>query len=421
VITVGQEDLARGALKTTSYIRIDRAIAVHTSLLQGTGVSLKPKKLAELHTGYESAKEYPKLHRKENKALPLDWRVERMKLTPDKRAIQYNEFLTLEGIPPEVFDYKLGNRSALEWVIDQYEVSTDKQSGIESDPNRPDDEQYIVRLIGQVITVSLETLKIVESLPADFPDEKLQAVQGGIAEACAATGTFVLGGDTNQSSAWQMGGTAFGLIPANEPIISRKGARAGDVLFCSGPMGLGSAYAFEMLLSAEGQAVVPYRPMPRLAEGKWVRQFGSTCIDTSDGFLHALCNLLEVNDIGFNIDIPFTQMAHPEVLRLHKTKQLPAWIFLAGPHGEFELVFTIPQNKEQSFLTEANKMGWNPLRVGTCTQEKGCAIRTKEGAYQPFNPCQIANAYVESGGDPKAFLTQLLKFETQWEIQKMNG
>jgi len=53
-------------------------------------------------------------------------------------------------------------------VLDQYEVSTDKQSGIENDPNRPDDEQYIVRLIGQVITVSLETLKIVKSLPEDF-------------------------------------------------------------------------------------------------------------------------------------------------------------------------------------------------------------------------------------------------------------
>ncbi len=264
-------------------------------------------------------------------------------------------------------------------------------------------------------------LLLSESLPADFPDEKLQALQGGVADACAATGTFVLGGDTNLSGAWQMGGTAFGLIPANEPVISRKGAQAGDALFCSGPMGLGSAYAFEMLLSAEGQAVVPYRPMPRLAEGKWVRQFGSACIDTSDGFLHALCNLLEVNDVGFNIDIPFSQMAHPEVLRLHKTKQLPVWIFLAGPHGEFELLFTIPQNKEQSFLTEANKMGWNPLRVGTCTREKGCAIRTMEGTYQPLRPCQIANAYVESEGNPKEFLSQLLKFETQWQIQKMNG
>jgi predicted helicase len=63
-----------------------------------------------------------------------------------------------------VFEYRLGNRSALEWIIDQYQVSTDKRSGITNDPNRADDPQYIVRLIGQVITVSMETVKFTKSL-----------------------------------------------------------------------------------------------------------------------------------------------------------------------------------------------------------------------------------------------------------------
>ena len=60
-----------------------------------------------------------------------------------------------------MFDYRLGNRSALEWVIDQYQVTEDKRSGIRSDPNRPDDPEYIVRLVGQVVRVSVETVKIV--------------------------------------------------------------------------------------------------------------------------------------------------------------------------------------------------------------------------------------------------------------------
>lgn len=51
-------------------------------------------------------------------------------------------------------------------VIDPYQVSTDKRSGIVNEPNNPEDEQYMVRLIGQVITVSLETVKIVKRLPA---------------------------------------------------------------------------------------------------------------------------------------------------------------------------------------------------------------------------------------------------------------
>jgi len=70
--------------------------------------------------------------------------------------------------PTQVYEYKLGNRSALEWVIDQYQVSTDKRSGIVNNPNRTDgenaDPEYIVRLVGQVITVSLETVRLVTEL-----------------------------------------------------------------------------------------------------------------------------------------------------------------------------------------------------------------------------------------------------------------
>ena len=100
-----------------------------------------------------------------------------MRLSKDKSILTYNDALTLKGIPPETYEYRLGNRSALEWVIDQYQVSTDKRSGITNDPNRPEDRGYILRLVGQVITVSLETVKIVNGLP-EFV----------IAEATAAAG-----------------------------------------------------------------------------------------------------------------------------------------------------------------------------------------------------------------------------------------
>jgi predicted helicase len=60
--------------------------------------------------------------------------------------------------------YRLGNRSALEWVVDPYRVSTDARSGIRNDPNREDDPEYIVRLVGQVATVSVETVRLVGEL-----------------------------------------------------------------------------------------------------------------------------------------------------------------------------------------------------------------------------------------------------------------
>ena len=131
-------------------------------------------RLGEIHIGYEDMPEYP-LHFIENREVLIDssprlrgrglWRVEKMKLSKDKTQLVYNDFLTLNGIPAKAFDYRLGNRSALEWVIDQYCVKTDKRSGIVNDPNRAGNPQYIVKLIGRVITVSLETVGIVEGLP----------------------------------------------------------------------------------------------------------------------------------------------------------------------------------------------------------------------------------------------------------------
>ena len=119
--------------------------------------------LLRLHRDYETADEYP-LQSIENREVPFSWRVEKMKLSKDKTQIVVNDSLTLGGIPPECFAYRLGNRSALEWVLDQYQVTTDKRSGLVSDPNRPDDEEYIVRLVGKVIAVSLQTVKLVAQL-----------------------------------------------------------------------------------------------------------------------------------------------------------------------------------------------------------------------------------------------------------------
>ena len=117
--------------------------------------------LMKLHVEYEEQAEYPLKRTEKGK---LNWRVEKMSLSKDKTQLKYNEFLTLSGIPPEVYEYRLGNRSALEWVVDQYRVSTDARSGIVNDPNREDDPEYIVRLIGQAVTVSIETVNLVKEL-----------------------------------------------------------------------------------------------------------------------------------------------------------------------------------------------------------------------------------------------------------------
>ena len=118
--------------------------------------------LADLHVNYENLDVMPKVV----ETPPLNWRVEKMTLSKDKTSLRYNESLTVVDIPPEVFDYRLGTRSALEWVIDRYRVKPDPNgSGIVADPNGAD-AQYIVRLIGQVMHVSQETVRLVGELSA---------------------------------------------------------------------------------------------------------------------------------------------------------------------------------------------------------------------------------------------------------------
>jgi predicted helicase len=130
------------------------------------------KQLAALHLDYEQLEPW-NLEFVEAPGVPLSYRVEdKMRLSKDKVRLTVNPSLTLAGIPLPALEYRLGNRSALEWVVDQYQVTTDKRSGITSDPNRDDDPEYIVRLVGQVIRVSMETVAIVNALPAYSTESK---------------------------------------------------------------------------------------------------------------------------------------------------------------------------------------------------------------------------------------------------------
>lgn len=133
--------------------------------------------LAELHLGYESVEPYP-LDEVTSSPAPESleerfefYRVQKLQFGPkkDKTRIKYNGHLTLKGIPEEANEYQVNGRSALEWVIDRYQVKTDKKSLITNDPNdycrAVNNPRYIVDLIKRLVTVSLETQKLVGTLP----------------------------------------------------------------------------------------------------------------------------------------------------------------------------------------------------------------------------------------------------------------
>ena len=123
------------------------------------------EKLAHLHRDYAQVSPY-RLKLTERPDMTPDWRVNErgMRLSPDKTSLHYNDWLTLENIPAKAFEYRLGNRSALEWVLDQYRVSTDARSGLTHDPNDPAEPRAILKLLGQVVQVSLETVELIEKL-----------------------------------------------------------------------------------------------------------------------------------------------------------------------------------------------------------------------------------------------------------------
>jgi len=135
------------------------------------------RQLADLHVNYEAVDPYPLKERHGSNWNPDDpdaFRVEKMKYAGkrqnlDTSTIIYNAGITLKGIPAEAHEYKLGTRSALDWLIDRYQVRTHNKSGIVNDPNDWADEvgepRYILDLIKRVTTVSVRTVEIVNGLP----------------------------------------------------------------------------------------------------------------------------------------------------------------------------------------------------------------------------------------------------------------
>lgn len=137
--------------------------------------------LAGLHVNYDQVELYPVTIAEGDLRLaaipdPVKfYRVEKMKFggkrpAQDKTTVLYNSNITITGIPLEAYDYVVNGKPALEWVMERQSVKTDKASGIVNDANRyaietVGDPSYPLKLFQRVITVSLETMKIIRALP----------------------------------------------------------------------------------------------------------------------------------------------------------------------------------------------------------------------------------------------------------------
>jgi thiamine-monophosphate kinase len=234
-------------------------------------------------------------------------------------------------------------------------------------------------------------------LPAGDRERVQEGVARGVRAVCEATGTFVLGGDTNESPTLSVCVVGAGIVPRANA-LTRVGARPGDVVGVSGRLGAGAALAASVLLDAAGGfGEDDFRPTPRLREGRTLRGLASACMDTSDGLVATLDQIARLNGVAIRVAEPLGALLDPAAARVAARLRLPAFAFLAAPHGEYELAFTVPEARWGALAATASRAGWWPRAIGTVRAGEGLVFgeRRVDGA-------RVRNALSEAGGDPRA-------------------
>lgn len=256
---------------------------------------------------------------------------------------------------------------------------------------------------------------ISEVLPEGLSQEWLAELQQGIEEACKACGSFVLGGDTNTGERLLLTGCALGTT-SRERLLSRRGAHAGDRLYATGFLGTGNAFALGHFLNHENRSheTLSYRPYARLREGQSIAGIAAACMDTSDGPLTTLDQLMRVNHVGFAIESDVESILHPQARMTAAGAGLPPWLLLAGQHGEFELIFTVSPEDESKLLESADRLNWQPLRLGRVIREEEIRL-SLYGQETILETGKIRNLATECGSEIRRYIRELCLVDTAYK------
>lgn len=246
-------------------------------------------------------------------------------------------------------------------------------------------------------------------MPPNLELKNINKLQKGINDACQFYGCYVLGGDTNSNTRFQIGSAGIGIC--QKKYLKRVGCKPSDIVYTSGKMGLGGAYAFQKKINKEA---VSFLPKAQLKLGQLLINYASCCMDTSDGFFPAISQVMELNNIGITLDIPMNQLLHSTCEKICETNNLPSEVFLAGPHGEYELLFTIPIAHISDFEKHTKKMNFLPLRIGHITSRKNFIYGLNKQICDVF---EISNLYGKIlNGNPQQYLKELLRITKKMEV-----
>ncbi len=256
------------------------------------------------------------------------------------------------------------------------------------------------------------------SVPPESDAAFVGGVRRGMEEACRSLGVFILGGDSNAMPAVSLTGCAIGVVPRSA-VRTRLGIRPGDAVFLTGPAGDGNALGLVRLAGLPNELFpeASYRPSARLSEGRELRGVATASMDTSDGVLTSLDQLARLNGHGFVVDCGWSALLSRDALGLCERTGTPPWMMLAGPHGEFELVFTVPASSVESFLNDAPGRGLNPLRLGTVRENEGITLVLPSGRGVDIDMAPARNLLSTTGGDLARYLDEFRKLGRSWGLE----
>lgn len=210
-------------------------------------------------------------------------------------------------------------------------------------------------------------LLLAMGLPAHLEENEVREMVQGAADCCDHFGTDYLGGDTKECSELVLTGTSLGAVPKNG-LLTRKGARSGDLLMMTGTAGMASAglLALEHEIESERAIKALFEPQPRIKDGALLsatRQVTS-CMDTSDGLSMSLHELGQASGVSFEVDASAVPI-DPEVVRLSgPVRKRPLEIALNGG-GDYQLLFTIRPEGLDEVLSA---LGDDVKVIGRCSE-----------------------------------------------------
>jgi thiamine-monophosphate kinase len=278
----------------------------------------------------------------------------------------------------------------------------------------------VMASLSDLAAVGADPLGVVVSVsaPAGGEESLVEGTARGMEDACRSLGVFILGGDSNATPTVSLTGCAVGIVPRTEA-ITRRGLQPGDSVFLTGRAGSGNAFGLVRLGGFDGELFPEdeYRPIAMIEAGRALRGVATACMDTSDGVLTTLDQLTRLNGHGFEIDCDWASILCDEALRVCERTGAPPWMMLAGPHGEFELAFTVPSSSAEAIASAAG--GWDspPLRLGTVVERPAITLRLPSGEKVDVDMAPLRNLLETTEGHLDRYLREFRELGRSWGLE----